>query len=267
MAAAQALGVQNLTMQAVADSLGVSDAALYHHFRNREALIAAVVDVTVRVAPFPEDRSGDWQAWMAEFAESLRKVLVAHPGSAGFAATSGPTSSEQIKLVARAAGVLTRSGFDEHEAAMIYSLVTNYVVSSVQIEERRSLAREEQWDIASRFAKALADMGEEEEGALRKVAETWASASAEDRFRYGLNAILRGIGCPLPIGQSRSRLTASARSRASDVASRTAVPASSGSWSLRARAQLPPPLRRTERPHRAVGRIFCRSVPPCAALC
>ncbi len=194
VAAAQALGVQNLTMQAVADRLGVSDAALYHHFRNREALISAVVDVTVRNAPFPEPQGDDWRTWMADFAESLRRVLVEYPGSAGFAASSGPTSPEQVKLVARAVGVLTRSGFDEREAAMIYSLVTNYVISSVQIEERRSRAREEQSDIASRFAKALATMDEEDVGALHKVAETWASASAEERFRYGLNAILRGIG-------------------------------------------------------------------------
>lgn len=194
VAAARSLGVQGLTMQAVADALGVSDAALYHHFRSREALISAVVDGTVLEAPFPEDRGQDWRSWMAEFAESMRRVLVEHPGSAGFAASSGPTSPEQVRLVARAIGVLTRSGFDEREAAMIYSLVTNYVVSSVQIEERRARAREEQRDIASRFAEALGGMPEEEVGALRKVAETWAGASAEERFRYGLDAILRGIG-------------------------------------------------------------------------
>ncbi|MCP5041432.1 MAG: hypothetical protein GY944_10435, partial [bacterium] len=100
----------------------------------------------------------------------------------------------QFELVAGAVGVLMQSGFDERVAAMIYSLVTNYVVSSVQIEERRSAAREEQRDIASRFAKALSDMDEEEVGTLRKVAETWADTSAEERFRYGLNAILTGIG-------------------------------------------------------------------------
>jgi AcrR family transcriptional regulator len=194
VAAAQALGVQNLTMQAVADALGVSDAALYHHFRSREALISAVVDVTVRDAPFPEDRGQDWRTWMAEFAESIRSVLVEHPGSAGFAAASGPTSPEQVKLVARAIGVLTRSGFDEYEAAMIYSLVTNYVVSSVQIEERRMRAREDHRDVASRFAQALTGVAADEVGVLRKVAETWVTASAEDRFRFGLNAILRGIG-------------------------------------------------------------------------
>jgi AcrR family transcriptional regulator len=103
-------------MQAVADALGVSDAALYHHFRNREALVSAVVDATVRTAPFPEDRGQDWRAWMSEFAGVLRAVLVEHPGSAAFAAGSGPTSPEQMRLVARAIGVLARAGFEEREA-------------------------------------------------------------------------------------------------------------------------------------------------------
>jgi AcrR family transcriptional regulator len=33
-------------MKGVADALGVSDAALYHHFPSRDALIAAVVDAS-----------------------------------------------------------------------------------------------------------------------------------------------------------------------------------------------------------------------------
>jgi AcrR family transcriptional regulator len=194
--AARDLGVRSLTMQAVADRLGVSDAALYHHFRNREALVSAVVDATVRSASFPEDRGQDWRAWLVEFAEALRSLLLEHPGSAGFAALSGPTSPEQVRLVARAIGLLTRSGFEETEAAMIYSLVTTYVVSSVQSEERRALARQEQRDIATRFSEALREMGEDVFESLRKVSETWARTSSDDRFRYGLNAIISGIGGP-----------------------------------------------------------------------
>ena len=127
VSAARKLGVEGLTMRAVADELGVSDAALYYHFESRDALISAVVDVNVQAAPFPKDRGQEWQSWMVEFAEALRRILAAHPGSARFAAMSGPVSSEQIRLVARAVGVLQRAGFDEYEAAMIYSLITNFV--------------------------------------------------------------------------------------------------------------------------------------------
>jgi AcrR family transcriptional regulator len=191
-------------MRAVADELGVSDAALYHHFGNREALISAVVDATVRFAPFPEDAGQDWRDWMVEFAEALRDILAAHPGSARFAAASGPTSPEQVNLVARAIGVLTRSGFDENEAAMVYSLVTNYVVSTVQIEEQRATARKEKRDIASRFSEVLQRIDREDSKLLRRVAAAWANASPEDRFRYGLSAIINGIARP-PRGPGSAR--------------------------------------------------------------
>jgi AcrR family transcriptional regulator len=196
VSAAAGLGVHGLTMQAVADELGVSDAALYHHFESRDALISAVVDANVRTAPFPEDRGQDWQAWMGEFAEALRTILTEHPGSARFAAVAGPTSPEQVRLVARAIGVLTRCGFDENEAAMIYSLVTNYVVSSVQIEERRALAQEDKRDISARFSEAVEQSGGKDSAALRKVAKAWAKISPDERFRYGLHAIINGIGHP-----------------------------------------------------------------------
>lgn len=193
VAAARSLGVPNLTMRAVADALGVTDAALYHHFGSRQELIAAVVDATLRGTRFPQDRGQDWQIWLTEFSRALRALLAAHPGSASFAGIGGPTSPEQVRLVARAIGVLTRSGFETEEAAMIYSLITSYVVSSVLAEEQRALARRTGRDIPTRFAEAQGRLSEREAGSLRRVAEVWASASADDRFFYGLRALIAGI--------------------------------------------------------------------------
>lgn len=191
--AAIALGVPNITMRAIAQRLGVSDAALYHHFPSRQALVAAVVDATVRGASFPKDRAQDWREWMTEFAGTLRALLLANPGSAAFAATSGPTSPEQVELVATAIGVFLRCGFSEAEAAMIYSLVTNFVISSVQIQERRVVAQQQKRDIPSRFAKALQALGEDRARSLRTVADTWANTTPDQHFEYGLSAILRGV--------------------------------------------------------------------------
>jgi AcrR family transcriptional regulator len=188
-----AIGIPNLTMKAVADALGVSDAALYHHFPSRDALITAVVDASVRGAAFPEDRGQGWREWMTEFAGALRDLLLANPGAAAFGAVRGPTSPEQVELVARAVGVLRRSGFDAAEAAMIYSLVSSYVISSVHAEERRAAARTGGADIPERFAEALRALGEDDSRLLQQVARTWARTSPQERFRYGLGVILDGV--------------------------------------------------------------------------
>jgi AcrR family transcriptional regulator len=193
VAAAVELGVPNLTMKGVARALGVSDAALYHHFASRDALVAAVVDEAVRGAAFPEDRGQRWREWLTEFAEALRELFLANPGSAEFGALRGPTSPEQVELVARAVGVLVRSGFDANEAAMIYSLLSSYVVTTVGAEERRAKARKEGQDIPARFAEALRTLGEDDSRLLRQVAEKWSRATPRERFRYGLEVILDGV--------------------------------------------------------------------------
>jgi AcrR family transcriptional regulator len=180
-------------MKGVADALGVSDAALYHHFASRDALIAAVVDASVREATFPADRGQGWREWMTAFAGALRDLLLANPGSAAFGAVRGPTSPEQVELVARAIGVLRRSGFDASEAAMIYSLVSSYVISSVHAEERRAAVSAAGADIPARFAEALRALGKDDSRLLQQVARTWARTTPHERFRYGLDVILDGI--------------------------------------------------------------------------
>jgi AcrR family transcriptional regulator len=180
-------------MKRVADALGVSDAALYHHFPSRAALVAAVVDASVRGAAFPEDRGQGWREWMTDFAGALRDLLLANPGAAAFGAVRGPTSPEQVELVARAVGVLRRSGFDATEAAMIYSLVSSYVISSVHAEERRAASSAAGADIPERFAEALRALGEDDSRLLQQVARTWSRTTPHERFRYGLDVILDGI--------------------------------------------------------------------------
>lgn len=192
--AASSIGIAQFTMQAVAKRLGVTDAALYHHFRSREELVRAVVDVMMGEAPFPTGPDRPWRDWLANLAASLRALLRAHPGAAAFAAASGPTSPEQMRLVARTIGVLMGAGFDARQAALVYSLVTNFVVSSVQIEERRTAARRARRDIPTRFARALREhLPGEETQQLHEVAKTWARTSPDEHFDFGLEALLDGL--------------------------------------------------------------------------
>jgi AcrR family transcriptional regulator len=197
VAAAARLGASNLTMKALGAALGVSDAALYHYFPSRAALIAAVVDAGVRGAPFPQDRGQDWREWLREFAVVLRELLLANPGSTAFGASSGPTSPQQVALVARAIGVLTRAGFERSEAAMVYSLVSSFVISSVHMQELRAAARSAGSDIPARFARAVETLREDEARLLEQVVSTWLRATPEQHFRFGLEVILDGVAVRL----------------------------------------------------------------------
>jgi TetR/AcrR family tetracycline transcriptional repressor len=191
--AAARLGASNLTMKRLGAALGVSDAALYHYFPSRAALITAVVDAGVQAAPFPVDRGQSWREWIREFAVALRALLLANPGSAAFGTASGPTSPQQAALVARAIGVLTRSGFEPAKAAMVCSLVSGFVLNSVDMQERRAAARAAGSDIPTRFERALGTLPEEQARSLAEVASTWLRATPDQHFEFGLAAILEGI--------------------------------------------------------------------------
>ncbi|BEL06791.1 TetR-like C-terminal domain-containing protein [Actinoplanes sichuanensis] len=80
---ADELGLERLTVAAVARRFGVADASLYGHVRSREALVQ---QVAVRAAATFADRLGlavagrSGRAALTGFADAYRAFAVAHPG-------------------------------------------------------------------------------------------------------------------------------------------------------------------------------------------
>lgn len=71
--AARRLSPKNLTMRALARELGVTHAALYRYFPDREAVFAALVaDHLSDIEPPAGDL--DWQEWLRRMARSIRTV-------------------------------------------------------------------------------------------------------------------------------------------------------------------------------------------------
>ena len=55
------VGVENLTMRAVAARLDVSAMALYHHVEDKDELLRLVGDVVLGRIELPDPESGDWR--------------------------------------------------------------------------------------------------------------------------------------------------------------------------------------------------------------
>ena len=77
------LGVEGLTLRSVGDSLGVSRTALYRHFSNKQALVAAVAREgfrTLRLALLSAwDHKGRGQPGFDAMGEAYLQFAVAHP--------------------------------------------------------------------------------------------------------------------------------------------------------------------------------------------
>ena len=121
--AANEIGVENLTLKDVADHLGVSVAALYHHVSSKDELLRLAAEESTRAIALPVDRGQSWTQWLLEWATYNRAVFTAQPGLLG-QYLEGAISAEAIaEKVDAMLGLMVRQGFTIAEAQAAHELL------------------------------------------------------------------------------------------------------------------------------------------------
>ena len=132
--AALELGVDNLSMHAVARRLDVSAAALYRYVDSREALLDACMDAFCdRIEQPATDLP--WPEHLRAVGLALRRALLAMPGRSAYGQKLGPTTPAAFAIIDRTLGVLLRAGFEPVAAWNAFALVADYAFSAVQKQE------------------------------------------------------------------------------------------------------------------------------------
>ncbi|KQY56164.1 hypothetical protein ASD11_17030 [Aeromicrobium sp. Root495] len=85
-----AYGLPDLTMRRLATELDVRPSALYHHFSDKQTLLAAVADEVLRrgAAARPVPREAPWDVTFTAAATALRDTLLAYRDGAEVVATA-----------------------------------------------------------------------------------------------------------------------------------------------------------------------------------
>jgi AcrR family transcriptional regulator len=78
LAVAQAKGLEGFTMRAVAEVLGVTPMALYHHVKDKSALAALIIDKGIQDNPLPA-ATGHWQDDLCAMALWSRRGMAKNP--------------------------------------------------------------------------------------------------------------------------------------------------------------------------------------------
>lgn len=78
-------GLADLTMRRLGAELGVQPSALYHHFANKQSLLAAVADELLARADWPT--GGPWESCATQVCTALRDALLAYRDGAEVVAT------------------------------------------------------------------------------------------------------------------------------------------------------------------------------------
>jgi AcrR family transcriptional regulator len=72
-------GLDALSVRRLADELNVNAASLYHHFSNKDEILAGAAKLALEDVRTPETRDEDWRIWIARNGDRLRSALVTHP--------------------------------------------------------------------------------------------------------------------------------------------------------------------------------------------
>jgi AcrR family transcriptional regulator len=130
LAVVDAGGVEAFTMRAVADALGVTPMALYHHVVDKQALAALVIDAASREIPFP-DSTGDWRNDLIAMARWSRQITLAHPGVGRLRSAYGVWTPAVLQMTERWFGLWQQSGLPLDAAVRAASVSSAAIVGLV----------------------------------------------------------------------------------------------------------------------------------------
>lgn len=175
-----------LTMQAVADELGVHRGALYHHIADREQLVA-----TARLTVVPDndwmlEDDADWRVWLAAFARNSRAGLLAGTAFPEYYLWDGEAGHRQAVQVERVLAVLCRDGFTLEAASRCMTLIGEVVHSNARAAfMHRAHGAEPHRATAQRVIDADPDSF--------PLIRALSPADPDVQFTYDLDVLLSGV--------------------------------------------------------------------------
>jgi AcrR family transcriptional regulator len=110
-------GPGGLTMRAVADALGVTPMALYHHVENKAALVGLMVDAAIAEHPLPAPTGDGWDEDVYRLALFMRDGAQRHPAVARLRVDHQTWGPAVLGLGERWLDVWQQSGLEPDDAA------------------------------------------------------------------------------------------------------------------------------------------------------
>ena len=167
--AAYEIGLDRVTMKAVADRLGVSVPGLYHHVQGRVDLMRLGAEYSAAQLHVPVDHGQHWSAWLLEWAIYSHDAFVAQPALLGEFLNSSLGVDRMVTHVDAVIGVLSRQGFSPIEAVDAYEIVSDCALGCAVGEIRQAQAARAGRPMAAEYLRILATRPDDELPHLRSL--------------------------------------------------------------------------------------------------
>ncbi|WP_328537079.1 TetR/AcrR family transcriptional regulator C-terminal domain-containing protein [Streptomyces sp. NBC_00344] len=185
------VGLDGLSLRAIARELGVKAPALYWHFKDKQALLDEMATEMYRrmAAEDLPATDGSWQQGLLAYNRALRAMLLRHRDGARVYSGARFTGTEHANSLERHLSAMTACGFGLAQAVgagtTAYSYTVGFVIEEQGVqpmpEERR-----EGYDIEER-ARRLADYP------LTAAAGREIFTDYDRRFEEGLRLVVAGV--------------------------------------------------------------------------
>ncbi|MFD4948407.1 TetR/AcrR family transcriptional regulator C-terminal domain-containing protein [Streptomyces sp. NPDC058239] len=192
VAAARLVAPEDLTMQAVADHLGVHRKALHYHVRDREGLLELLALDTMQTELGRHEAAldGDWQKVLRTFATAVRASIVQTGVLYDYvrmSAAGGLASLARVEQVARA---LVEAGFDERTAGLTIGFVGELTYASAR--DAVLVERHGDHPQLTELRRTLDDAPDDEVLVLRRLLSR-PRAGTDEQFEFDLSTFIAGL--------------------------------------------------------------------------
>lgn len=182
LAVAHELGLENLSVAAVADRLRVARVSVHRFVGSREDLETLLGEDIIDSSPQVVDEGESVEEYLLKVARALQQLIRDHPGLATYYARGFPRSERSARRMEASVQALMRRGLPAGPAARLVSSVATIAISSTQYH----VARDAYWN-GERPGVAL-DPGEFPAITASHQADAW-----EDWQEWTLRSAVRGM--------------------------------------------------------------------------
>ena len=136
--AAFEIGLDRVTMKAVADQLGVSVPGLYHHVEGRDDLMQLAAEYSASRITLPEDHGQTWPEWLLEWSRVSYLAFLSQPELLVQSMRGSLSVDRMVIHVEAVTGFLMAHGFSPVEARDAYTIVSRCAIGAAISEIRET---------------------------------------------------------------------------------------------------------------------------------
>jgi AcrR family transcriptional regulator len=130
-------GLAGLSMRGLAEELGVTTMATYHHVRNKEALLDLVANAVLELVDVPPASFGDWAERIGELNRRMRRVLLDFPGLGGYL-LQRPLTDAGRRISEKTQQIMREAGLSKRDALLAATLPQAFLLGRLSLESASS---------------------------------------------------------------------------------------------------------------------------------